>query len=320
MPVSTDADLRVDALLTNLSIGYGNNEYIADQIFPIVTVTEKSGLVPRFKRSHWFRDEARERAPKSRSVGGGPAVDEPLSYAVRRYSWRDEIDDDTRKASASVYDLEQTSVNFVTDKLQLRRENLWASSYFKEGVWGEDLIGGTDFNQWSDYADSSPLTDITDQNDDLELRIGREGNTAVMGKKVLSTLRWHPDLIDANKTYNRAGVPTIQGIADLMGLSRILVGRSIITHDPEGTAEADVTYERIWGPHVLLMYLTDRAVLNQPAAGYTLIWEAYPNALQWMKRMRDEEREVDIIEGNSYFQQVQTSVDAGLFMKNVVAV
>ena len=99
----------------------------------------------------------------------------------------------------------------------------------------------------------------------------------------------------------------------------MLVGRAIQTTDPEGTAESAVTYTRIWGKNALMLYVPERPSLLNPAAGYTFVWNRIANAVQFMKRMRDEEREVDIIEGNSYFDQKVTVPNAGLFMSAAVA-
>lgn len=318
MPNVTMRDLRVDELLTNMSIGYANPAYIADTIAPTVEVNNQTGLIPRFKKSHWFRDEAKLRAMGTRSEGGGWDVDSSLEYYCPRYSFRDEIPDDLRDNANSVYDLETNSVNFVMDKLAMRRERALATAVFGAGLGWTDKTGGSDYEQWNDYANSTPLLDMTDMMDTVEMKIGREPNTFVIGKQVLNQLRWHPDLIEAIK-YTQRGVLSEDLIASLMGVPRMIVGRGIYTASPEGTAEASVSYSRIWGKGALLLYLTSGAALNQPAAMYTLVWNRVPNARQWMKRMRDEEREVDIIEGNTYFTHKLTSGDAGLFLATAVA-
>jgi hypothetical protein len=68
-----------------------------------------------------------------------------------------------------------------------------------------------------------------------------------------------------------------------------------------------------------MLYVPARPSLMTPAAGYTFVWQRVPSAQQYIKRFRDEEREVDIIEGNSYFDQKKTGAAAGLFMQNVIA-
>lgn len=318
MPIARPRDLRMDQLLTNISVGFRNMRYIADEIAPIVEVANQSGSIPRFKKSHWFRDEAKPRGMGTRSEGGGWDVDSSLPYFCPRYSYRDELPDELMDNQPDTYSLEETSVEFVTDKLHLRRERQLASTVFGTGKGWSDLTGGSSFTQWSDLANSSPLMDLVTWQDSIEMKIGMEGNTLVLGKPAWNALRWHPDLIEVVKNVER-GVVTEQLVRDLFGIERLFIGRAIYTTDPEGTAEASVTYQRIWGKAGLLLYLTPTAALNKPAAMYTLVWNRVPNAIQYMKRMRDEERELDIIEGNSYFTHALTSGDAGVFLSALVA-
>jgi hypothetical protein len=314
----TARDLHVDSLLTNISIAYRNPSYIADMIFPLVTVMKQSDIVPKYDQSHWFRNGAKMRAPGTKSQGGGWTVDTSDTYFAARRSFRVEIADDDRDNTDQPFNLDRDGTEFVTDKMQLAREVAFATDFFKTGVWGDDDTGGTDFTQWSDYASSSPLVDITRYQDAVEGRIGREPNKLVLGKQVWSSLKWHPDLIDTIK-HTQTAMMTMDLAAALMELESIMIGRAIVTNDEEGTAEASVTYTRVWGKNALLLYVPDRPSLMTPAAGYTFVWQRVVSALQYIKRMRDEEREVDIIEGNSYFDQKATATKAGQFLASAVA-
>lgn len=313
----TSRDVHVDGLLTNIAIAYSNLAYIADQIFPIVPVNKQSDLFPVFDQSAWFRDEARIRAPATKSEGGGWSVGTD-NYYCHRYSFRSEIPDEVRDNADSVFQLEANATNFVMDKIAMRREVAWAQDFFTTGVWANDEVGATDFDQWSDYGTSAPFVDLLNYQDEIEARIGREANTIVMGKQVWNALKWHPDMVDTIK-YTERGIPTEELFRAATGFSKVLIGRAIMTQDPEGTAEGSVTYTRIFGKHALVMYVPDAPSLMTPAAGYTFTWRRVPNSINYVVRHRDNEREVDIIEGNTYFDQKVTAARAGTFLQNVVA-
>src|SRR5689334_11777367 len=141
-------DLHVDQLLTNLSISYTNADYIADQIFPVVPVNKQSDIVPKYDQSHWFRNLATPRAPGTKSTGSGFTVDLTDKYFCLRYSFRDEIVDETRDNSDAPFNLDVDSMEFVTDKVMMTREVNFVSDFMQTGVWGTDKVGATDFTKF----------------------------------------------------------------------------------------------------------------------------------------------------------------------------
>lgn len=315
MPLPTSSDVHVDTMLTNVSIAYKNLAYIADQIFPIVPVRRQSDIIPDYSQSYWFRDEAKLRAPGTKSQGGGYAVNKNTTYFCHRYSSRKEIADETRSNADLPFNLDTEATEFVTDKLAMRRENAFATDFFTAGVWGAD---STPANLWSNYAASSPIVDLDSYKDTVEGRVGVEPNKLVLGKAVWLQLKNHPDFIDLIK-YTQTGVLSEQLFASLSGFAQVLIGRSIITTDKEGTAEASVTYSRIWGKNGLAIYVPPAPSLLRPAAGYTFVWQRVPAAIQYIVRHRDDQAETDIIESNSYFDQRATATNAGQFLSAVVA-
>lgn len=313
----TPQDLHVNALLTNISIGYKNPAYIADQAFPIVRVNKQSDIIPAYNQSFWFRDDARVRAPGTKSTGGGFTVDTSATYFARRFSRRFEIPDELRRNADAPWNIDRDATNFVTDKTMMRREVAFATVHFTTGVWGADKVGNTDFLRWSNYGGSTPDVDVDTYADEVEGKIGAEARVMILGKQVHLKLKNHPVLMDRIK-YTQRGQLTPELIASLLELDKYLVGRSIYTTSIEGTAEGSVSYTRIWGKNALLLHVPSAPSLITPAAGYTFTWTVVPEALQYIKRMRNEEREIDIVEANTYFDQKVTLARAGIFLSSAV--
>lgn len=314
--------LHIDQLLTNILIGYSNAEYIADQIFPIVPVNKQSNKIPKYDQSHWFRDEGKLRTPGALSQRGGFSTDTSATYFCDRYSYGFEIADEQLDNEDAPYNIDRDGTLFAADKLLMRREVSFAANWFATGKWGTDKVGTTDFVKWSDYGGSQPLVDIATYKDLVEGLIGREPNTGVIGKQGHLQLRWHPDIVDLIKYGagpNSPAKPTEATIQNVFDLGRYLIGRAIYTTSPEGTAETSVTYQRVWGKNMLLAYVPEAPSLFAPAAGYCFTWSRVEGSLSFVKRMRNEEREVTILEANSYFTHAQTSKNAGIFLSNCVA-
>ncbi|MFN8533855.1 MAG: hypothetical protein U0556_09930 [Dehalococcoidia bacterium] len=315
----TNRALHVDTLLTDISIAYKNADYIADQIFPVVPVRKQSDKIPAYDQSYWFRNEAALRAPGTKSVRGGYKVDTSAAYYCNRFSFAHEIPDELRDNADVVFNLDREAVEYVSDKVQMRREASFAADFFTTSVWGADKTGGTDFTRWSDYGASDPLVDLADYQELIEGQIGRTPNTLVLGRQVWTKLKWHPVMVDLVKHTRIGGPITLDAFRDMAEFERLLVGKAIYTASPEGTAEASVTYSRIWGKHGLMAYIAPRPSLMTPSAGYTFVWDRPGSGLQYIKRFRDEEREVDIFEANTYFDQKVTAARAGIFISGAVA-
>jgi hypothetical protein len=73
MPQPNINSVHVDAILTNISVAYLQNQdnFIADKVFPIIPVDKKSDKFFTYTKNDWFRDEAQRRAPGTESAGGG---------------------------------------------------------------------------------------------------------------------------------------------------------------------------------------------------------------------------------------------------------
>lgn len=324
MPQPTNSQVWVDQLLTNVSVGYRNAELIADQLFPLLPVDKQSGILPVINQSAWFRDEAKMRAPGTKSVGTGYSVDNTTKYFCDRYSIRHEIPDEVRSMSAPVYDQDRLAVNLVTDKLMLRRERDWAANLFTSSVWAGGASGGDNTISvvWSNYSGSSPLTEIQGWRDTMQGTLGRDPNALVIGRQVWTQLKYHPDVVDMLKYTNPMKGPVAPDIfASMIEVDKVFVGSAIYISStyPEGIAEASVSYTRVWGKNALLLFVPPGPALESPAAGYTVVWQRVPSAFQYIKRMRNEETETDIIEGNTYYQQKCLVTKAGAYCGSVVS-
>jgi hypothetical protein len=318
MPLPTSRDLHIDQLNTSASIAYRNQSYIADEMFPLLPVQKQSGILTEYDQSYWFRDEAKMAGPGAEVQLAEYAVDTTDTYFCNRHRLGRLIYDEQRDNADAPFNLEREATEFLTDKIQLRREVNFVTQHFTTGKWTTDKTGGTDFTQWSNYAGSSPVVDVTTYKDTVEALIGREPNKFTIGKQVYIQLKNHPDVIDLIK-YTQRGQVSSEILASLLEFEKLLIGRAIYTTDKEGTAEGSVTYSRVWGKHGLMVYTPPSPSLMTPSAGYTVVWNRVAGAAQYMQRFRREEAEADLLVINSYFSQKRTSAGAGLFLSGAVA-
>lgn len=269
------SDLHIDKALTNMSVQYLQDEsnFIAGQVFPMVPVQKQSDRYFVYKKEDWFRDDAQERAPGTESAGGDYDIDNTPTYFCRKYAFHKDVFEEDRANADDPLTPDEDAVAFVTDKILLNKENNWARTFFKEGVWGTDLQGAATAAAdkvvyWDDYANSTPIEDITAASTAQAEVTGKRPNTIVMGRRAYDALKNHPDFLDRVK-YTQKGVVTTDLIAQMFDVDRVLVANAIQNTAKKGQ-QAAMSF--ILGNHVLLCYTTNAPRLKTATAGYTFVW------------------------------------------------
>lgn len=269
------SDLHIDKALTNMSVQYLQDEsnFIAGQVFPMVPVQKQSDRYFVYKKEDWFRDDAQERAPGTESAGGDYDIDNTPTYFCRKYAFHKDVFEEDRANADDPLTPDEDAVAFVTDKILLNKENNWARTFFKTGVWGTNLQGADAATAgkvvyWDDYANSSPIEDITAASTAQAEVTGKRPNTIVMGRRAYDALKNHPDFLDRVK-YTQKGVVTTDLIAQMFDVDRVLVANAIQNTAKKGQ-QAEMSF--ILGNHVLLCYTTNAPRLKTATAGYTFVW------------------------------------------------
>ena len=140
MPQPHINSVHVDAILTNISVAYLQNQdnFIADKVFPVIPVDKKSDKYFLYTKNDWFRDEAQRRAPGTESAGGGYNLS-TATYSTDVYAFHKDVDDQTvANADAPLNPLREAT-EFVTRRLLLRRELQFVTDFFTTGVWADDV-------------------------------------------------------------------------------------------------------------------------------------------------------------------------------------
>lgn len=228
MPQPTSSDVHVDAILSQISVAYmqSNDVFIANRIFPTISVQKQSDLYFTYTKGDWFRDEAQLRAPSTPSAGSGYGLSTG-TYSCNVYAMHKDVDDQTRANADDPINPDREATQFVTQRMLMRQEIDWSSTYFTTGVWDTDVVGGVDFTQWSNYTSSDPIEDIEVGKATMLNATGYLPNTLVLTYDAMRQLRNHPDVIDRIK-YTSANVPTEATLSSLFGVDRVLTDRKSV--------------------------------------------------------------------------------------------
>ena len=325
MPQPNINSVHIDAILTNISVAYLQNQdnFIADKVFPVIPVDKKSNKYFTYTKNDWFRDEAQRRAPGTESAGGGYNLSTG-TYSCDVFAFHKDVDDQTLANADTPLNPLREATEFVTRRLMLRRELQWVSDFFATSVWGTDVTGvaGTpttgQTKQWSDYTSSDPISDIENAKSGILSATGMEGNTLVLGYDVFKSLKNHPDLVDRIK-YTSSQTITTDMLAAMFDIPRVIVAKAVKATNNEGATEA---YSFAHGKKALLCHVAPQPGLLTPSAGYSFSWTGVSGGLGatiGTSQFRMESIKSDRVEAEMAFDNKVIGSDLGYFWDSIVA-
>ena len=325
MPQPSINQVHVDAILTNISVAYLQNQdnFIADKVFPVIPVDKKSDKFFTYTKNDWFRDEAQRRAGGTESAGGGYGLSTG-SYSADVFAFHKDVDDQTLYNADAPLNPLREATEFVTRRLMLRKEIQWNTDFFAGSIWANDYDGvaGTpttnEVKQWSDYAASDPIDDIEDAKAGILSTTGMEANTLVLGYDVFRTLKNHPDIVDRIK-YTSSQTVTADMLAAMFDVPRVIISKAVKATNNEGATAA---YSFTSGKKALLCHVAPTPGLLTPSAGYSFSWTGVSGGLGatiGTSQFRMESLKADRIEAEMAFDNKVIASDLGWFWDSVVA-
>ena len=313
MAQPTISSVHVDAVLSNISVAYMQDEinFIAGRVFPTVPVGKKTDVYFTFDKNDLLRDEMQRRAPGDESAGSGYGLS-TASYSCDVFALHKDIDDDTRANSDNPLNPDRDATMFLTQQALLKREIQWVTDYFTINVWGTDVVGGSDFTVWSNYAGSDPISDVDTGITTVMQNTGRRPNTMVLGYETFTKLKRHPDIVDLFKN-TQPGLVSAQILAQIWDLDNVYVAQAVKATNIEDETAA---YSFVHGKHAWVGYVNNNPGLLAPSAGYVFNWTGVSGGLgleSAISRFRIDERKSDRIEIEMAWDNKVVGSDLGYF-------
>jgi len=301
-------DLHVDAALSQVSIDFKNDEFVADILSPRIRVEKESD-----KYFVWgteaFNNPITVRAPKA-AFARTEFAPSTSSYACEEYGLEIPIDDRERRNADAGADMEIAAVEKATGIIMTGREkrlaDLLASTTH---VTQNTTLSGTD--QWNDYTNSDPVGDIDTARATIHAAGSPNPNLLVLGREAFDVLKRHPSLLEAFKYNPRSGVVTEGMMAEYFGAERLFVGNARYKTSNEGQADA-LSY--VWGKNAILLYTPKTPSRYAPAATYSFVFTD-----RVVETYREPEHSVTVVRVREEVAEVITSTACIYLIKNAVA-
>lgn len=315
MPQPTQSQVHIDAILTNLSVAYMQEQdsFVASKVFPTINVQKQSDKYFTYSQADFYRDQAQYRADGTESAGSGYGLSTD-TYSSQVWALHKDIGDQVRANSDVPLDPDMDASRFLAHQMMIRQERDWASKYFTTGVWGTDSTPAT---LWS-ASGSDPIGNVQTGVNTILTNTGYLANTLVMSYAVYKTLRNHPDIVDRYK-YTSAESITPELIGKVLDVPNIFVMKGVYNSAREG---ASASYGQIGDKDALLCYVSPAAGLMSVSAGYNFVWTGVGGGLGTstaVSRFRMDHLRADRLEIESAWDFKVVASSLGYFFSNAVA-
>lgn len=301
----------VDVPLTAMTIAYKNEELVADQALPRVSVPKELFRYRRQSAGQFMvlpetlvgRTSRVNEVVFSSSEDYGGTIDHGLEHGIPQK--------DIDEARGSGINPESEVAEWLTDLVLLGREVRVAKMY-------------RNIENYATVIDMDATTSIA--SNDMHLtkymleKFSQQQikpNTLVLSQNVLYQLQIAPSMVKAaGKHVDAYGVVSRDAVAQLLGFKRIIAGEAWVNLARPGEDDA---LERAWGDDLMAaVYLNPQA---KPTRGIT--WGMSP---QWKKRvaMRWFDRNVGLEGGKrvrigEHINELSIAPNAGMLFRNPLA-
>lgn len=311
--------VHLDQVLTNISIGYKNEQFIADQVFPALPVGKQSDRYYVYGMER-FRKHNDLRAPgtEANEINWTLSLD---TYFCEGHALRHRIPIEEQQNADDNFNLEADATELITEGILLNKEVDAASKVLNPASYDSDLritLGSGGLYKWSDFTNSDPIKDIVKAKQIMHKKAGVRPNTIIMSEPVLNTLKLHPRFLQIIAGVER-GFVTEELIRIAFGVDKLLIGSAMfsdVTNPGQVLPGAIESLDYIWGNSVVLAYIAPKPGHKQVSLGYNFAWNKDGNGAVQVRKWWEEGPKATFIEAENWYSQKITSNVAGFLFQD----
>lgn len=299
----------VDPVLTQLSIGYSNDEMVGGVLFPHVDIDKEAGHLPIFNKEAFFLYET-ERALRAQSNRMNPDGIDGEDIVLDEHDLEYPID--YREDAEAAFPVQAWATHVVTEGIQLRREKQAASLAQDPAnypVGNKIALSGT--SQFT-HEDSDPEGVIDDGRAAVRGKIAKEPNTAVIGYNSYRALRRNRAL-RATLSTSRTRLINLQDLREIFEIENIVIGRSVFS-----TTLGE--FHDFWDDNIVLAYVPKgranaQRTAYEPSFGYTFRRKGQPV----IDRRPESGGKIELVRNTDIFRTYLLGAEAGYLISNTNA-
>ena len=339
--------LYVDPILTQLSVGFQEENIYGLRLAPETPVNTQSGRYRVFDRSDWLIHHSRREPGTQANVVGARKWSED-TFKTQEHSLASEIYDEERQelqsqggladpvfGGALQIDPEADATEYITRSIMLEHE-MKVSTIFRNTAnypasHTVTLTSGGTGTQWSNYAlatpgdpgtaYSNPVADLRTAMQRIFLDTGRWPNTFIIPFDAVGVVENHPRLV---ARFQYTAVTDAEAWKQLLGLPPAATANlNIFVVDSKYNAADNVdaveNIQTFWGTDVWLG-LVDPTPGQKTKTFSKTFAQVYPDgSTRPSDRWREDDRKTDVVRTSFKYDVKVISSTAGYLFKTAVA-
>jgi hypothetical protein len=331
--------LYVDPILSNVSIGYKDQQLYGERIFPVNRVRTASGRYRIFDRSNWIIfPSRREPGTVANEVRGGKWSED--TFKTVEHALQSPIFDEERRELSSLGGFANSdagvglSLNPEVDATKLVTRSILLEHELKVSVatrntanypvgstvtlagtarWDNLTLVGSPTEWWQTVSD--PVTDIRTAINKIYSLTGRYPNRMALPLTAAQALENHPRIVSRFINFRLTDPDALRQLTGFDG--EIFIVDSV--YNAADNIEATESITSFWGTDVWLGVVDESDDINQPTFGKTFA-EVYPSGdIRPTENWREEARKADLVRTNYKYDIKIVSGMAGYLIKTAVS-
>jgi Phage major capsid protein E len=263
----------IDPILSTHARGYRNLSFIAEVLFPRVSIPNRSMRVIKFGKEA-FRKMNTRRAPGAdkKRIQYGYASD-PVSLVQDALEGVVPIEHQEEALSVPGINLGSGAIDMVLDVVDLGLEfDCAALARDPANYDANHKLAMTGTDRWSDPA-SDPGADVQAARESIRRTIGRYPNVLTLGPNAANALKNHPNVKEQFKYTSKDSITT-KMLAAFFEVEKVVVGSAVYLPETAGDDELAID---VWGDDAILAYVPQTGDNFQvPAYAYAYELRGYP--------------------------------------------
>ena len=316
-------EIHIDAALSNIALGYHPAGMIAENIFPIVTVKKESDKYYEWNKGDAFRipdNTMRADGTKSKRIGFNIRTS---TYSAEEYALNIQVTDRQLANADSVINLRASKTRRLKDILTLDQEIRVASLLTTQANWAStNRVQRSGTQQWNNASFDGGTTYGIEATLDTGKEAVRKGtgglepNIIIIPSAVAKVMKKDSTIRDLIK-YTHANLLVDGDLPQMLWNMKVLIPKAVKNTNKEGNATQTLT--DVWGNHVVLLYVTTNAAIDEVTAGY-IFRAANAAHIPWgVRTWREQAEKAEVVETEICQDEKLVCNVAGYFVEDVIA-